>query len=85
MPNNRRDAVLAAAAFGWSIPFTVAVGLIFLPSPTAKTWWYVAFLALVVMQAVAMGRFILRWRAMRAKVPDGPEADYHDADQPDRP
>lgn len=65
-------------AFVWSIPFTVAVGLIYLPSPKAKAWWYVAFLVLVVLQAVIMGRLIARRRAKRAKVPDGPEADYHD-------
>ena len=33
-------------------------------------------LAVGTTNAVFLGRHIARWRAKRAKVPDGPEADY---------
>lgn len=85
MSNIRRDAILLAAVLGSSVAFAVVLGLtaiaLNLLSPRSQAWiwvWIVVTLANGVTIAISIGRFIARWRAKRAKVSDGPEADYVD-------
>jgi hypothetical protein len=87
MTNKERDAMsdnkLAAIAFGSILGLSVAFGvfmcLILLATREAPVLvWIGVAVWLVVSSSVSLGRFIARWREKRAKVPDGPEADYVD-------
>ena len=80
MSNPRRHLILAAVFFAaaTAVPLGAYLTLNF-ASLTAQGWIVLAWLLVIVaVNAVTFGRLIARWRAKRAKVPDGPEADYHD-------
>jgi hypothetical protein len=85
MSINRSEAIILFAILGSSVAFAIVLGLMVIAlnslPPTSQAWiwvWGVVTLYMVVTSAIRLGRFIARWRAKRAKVPDGPEADYVD-------
>lgn len=90
MSNPPRQRILLALLLAWPIAFPVVVGLLLIALNSAslrgQAWILGAMtLAILIAAAVNAGRFLDRWRAKRAKVPDGPEADYADADLPPEP
>lgn len=79
MSINRSEAILLFAILSCSVavPFAVCLSL-FVSPEVMNSILLVLLLSVGVTNAVFIGRSIARWRAKRARVPDGPEADYVD-------
>ena len=80
MSNPIRIAILGALFLAGAVGILPAMYLsLNFASRKAQVWIILVWLLVIMaVNAVAVGRFIARWRARRARGPDGPETDYHD-------
>ena len=82
MSKRLRYALLATAFVAGvaGVPLGVYLTLNYAPR-NAQVWIILGGLLVIVgVNSVSLGQRIIRWREKRAKIPNGPGADYHDPD-----